>query len=138
MEKLDIKTHTLPSVICPISAVTYKTHRCKHCELGFKTITDLRKHSFIQGSIDHICSECGEVFESIKGMKQHFGKLHSKVRPSRCAVCSKRFRNKYALKIHVKQVHEESSRVVCSNCNIVFFNIYSMKRHLQHCHEKIN
>lgn len=138
MKQSDIKTKSLPSVICPVSAFTYKTHKCKHCNLGFKTITDLRKHIFIQVNTEHTCSECGQVFESRKGMKQHFGKIHSKIRPSRCAICTKRFRNKYALKLHVKQVHEESTRVVCSECNIVFYNTYSMKRHFEHSHEKSN
>ena len=129
-------TQTLPSVIYPKNAFTYRTHKCQRCNLGFKCINDLRNHLFTKADDDHICPECGQYFESKTGMKKHFGKLHSKIRTSKCNICTKGFSNKYALKLHVQQFHEESSRVTCPECNIEYYNIYSLMRHYKDKHNK--
>ena len=111
----------------------YKTYRCQTCGLGFQNVFDLRMHLLvdIEGSV--ICDECNQIFSTLKGMKQHYGKIHAKNRPSRCSVCKKRFRNKYALKFHFKQVHEQSTRQICTGCKIEVYNSYSLKRHQKKC-----
>jgi rubredoxin len=111
----------------------YKTFRCDECGIGFKEANDLRKHNLITVEHQISCPICSFVFSTEKGMKQHFGKLHSKNRPSRCLTCKKRFRNKYALRFHVKQVHEQATRETCSNCNRTMYNQYSLNRHLKIC-----
>lgn len=138
MNPIENLTQTLPSVICPINAFTYRTHKCQHCNLGFKFINDLRNHLFIKTDNDRICPECGQYFISSQGMKKHFGKVHSKIRLSKCNICTKGFKNKYALKLHVQQVHEESTRVVCTECNIEYYNTYSLMRHYKGKHQKYN
>lgn len=111
----------------------YKTHRCEKCGIGFREVAELRKHQFVDDRDCEICPCCNQYFSSAKGMKQHFGKIHSKYRPSRCVTCKKRFRNKYALKFHVKQVHEQSTRESCPHCHVEMYNSYSVKRHLFVC-----
>jgi hypothetical protein len=138
MKSTEPVSNLLPSVIDPVSSYSYKTHKCEHCGLGFKTVANLRHHILAGSSSQFSCSECNEVFFSRKGMKQHFGKVHSKVRKSRCGVCKKRFRNKYALRLHFKQVHEESTRVRCLECNSEFYNAFSMRRHFENTHKLNN
>ncbi|OMJ83916.1 hypothetical protein SteCoe_15076 [Stentor coeruleus] len=124
----------LPSpILFKYSYEKYKTFRCEKCGIGFKEINDLRMHLLTEVEERSICPVCKHIFSTAKGMKQHFGKLHSKQRPSRCAVCKKRFRNKYALKFHFKQVHEQSTRETCEKCHRAMYNMYSLNRHKKVC-----
>jgi hypothetical protein len=124
----------LPSPVIPkYSYHKYKTYRCLSCSLGFQNIFDLRMHQLVDSEESVICDECNQIFSTAKGMKQHYGKIHAKSRPSRCSACKKRFRNKYALKFHFKQVHEQSTRQICAGCNIEVYNSYSLKRHQKKC-----
>lgn len=81
------------------------------------------------------CPVCGQCFVSFKGMKQHYGKLHSPTeKMTRCLLCSKLYKNKYALNFHVKQVHEKQTRVKCEECGKVVYNKYILKKHLENKH----
>ena len=124
-----------PPVFIKCSYEKYRSFHCNSCGLGFKEVNDLRNHLLTTSLEKAICPICSHVFSTVKGMKQHYGKLHSSHRPSRCAACRKRFRNKYALKFHVKQVHEQSTREQCPNCLRFMYNQYSLNRHLKKCRE---
>lgn len=124
----------LPSPIFPIGSIfKYKTHKCLKCGIGFKKVTDLRKHLFSSTKESRICSVCNQVFSCDKGMKQHYGKMHAKLKPARCNLCKKRYRNKYALKFHIQQVHEKLAQESCPKCGLVMYNSYSVQRHLKIC-----
>ena len=122
-----------PPIIIKCSYEKYRTFQCNLCGIGFKEINDLRNHLLTTYEQSSTCPGCGNVFSTVKGMKQHYGKLHSSHRPSRCSECRKRFRNKYALKFHIKQVHERSTREECPKCFRFLYNNYSLKRHLKIC-----
>ena len=111
----------------------YKTFKCNLCGLGFKIANDLRIHQQSTFEEKTNCLTCNQVFSTVKGMKQHYGKVHSKNRPSRCIACRKRFRNKYALKFHVLQVHDKTTREDCPHCHRSMYNNYSLNRHLKIC-----
>ena len=134
MDEIPISDQLLPSPLkIKCSLEKYRTFQCKFCGLGFKEINDLRNHLITTFEKTSICPTCNNVFSTVKGMKQHYGKLHSSHRPARCSQCKKRYRNKYALKFHIKQVHEQSTREECPNCFHSFYNDYSLKRHLKIC-----
>lgn len=124
-----------PPVFVKSSYEKYRTFQCTHCTLGFKFVNDLRNHQLTTFQHKATCPICNHVFSTVKGMKQHYGKLHSCHRPSRCTECRKRFRNKYALKFHIKQVHEKSTREECPKCLKFMYNNYSLKRHMKVCRE---
>lgn len=124
----------IPSAVHLVSSeFKYKTHKCSKCGLGFKNITDLRLHMFSGQKESKICSGCNQIFSSVKGMRQHYGKIHAKLKPARCHICKKRYRNKYALKFHIEQVHDKSARESCPLCQVEMYNNYSVQRHLKIC-----
>src|SRR5574343_873280 len=102
--------------------------QCVHCDLIFASEVELSVHLSPNKEIFH-CPQCSSKFFTIKGMKQHYGKKHSKVRPYKCQICCKKFRNIYAARIHKEQVHYQSSRLSCSHCGKSVFNTYSLSRH---------
>ena len=129
---------SIPSPIYLIcSDKKYKTHKCSECGLCFRNITDLRLHMFSGQKESQICPGCNQIFSSVKGMKQHFGKMHAKLKPARCHICKKRYRNKYALKFHIQQVHDKIARESCPICLVEMYNSYSVQRHLKICKGRI-
>lgn len=80
------------------------------------------------------CRYCGVPFASIKGMKQHIGKIHlTKRKNARCPQCPKRFRHKYAVRFHVNQVHAKTTRVTCELCGKQIYNKYILQDHMKIC-----
>ena len=112
--------------------------KCPQCKLCFNDTNSLNLHLFFEKQAGFQCSKCLKTYTSEKGMKQHYGKKHEKLRPSRCRICTKRFRNKYALKFHVLQVHEKKSREKCEFCFKIYYNKYSLNRHMSVCKSKSN
>lgn len=153
---------SLPPIIslCLVNSSRMKNCvRCCQCNLVFRSNRDLNTHRssgenpFVtilsnqstKPEIDHTgldipedlrCKLCDIKFKSLKGKKQHIGKVHkTKYKHSRCQICNKKFRNKYAVRFHVKQVHEKSTRVNCENCEKQFYNKYLLVDHLMKCKE---
>ena len=123
----------LPSpVFLRISTNNSERYKCRSCDLEFRSLSELKIHEIITEKRIK-CSICKESFETVLGMKKHYGKLHAKYRPSRCSTCKKRFRNKYAAKRHYSQVHQESSRISCINCGKILYNKFSLSRHSKIC-----
>jgi uncharacterized C2H2 Zn-finger protein len=133
----EIKNQKLPGVNDPIVSEGYKRHKCPNCTLAFKYFSDLRSHLLIGTSKIHACPECDQYFSSLKGMKQHFGKVHQKTRSSRCHLCKRKYCNKYSLKNHVVQVHSGLGRVMCPDCDKDYYNQYSLIRHSQSCRGRV-
>ena len=125
---------SLPSPIFLDVNPTSKTKaKCPCCLLYFNDTLSLNLHCFLNVPAGFQCSKCFKAYTSEKGMKQHYGKKHEKLRPSRCKICAKRFRNKYALKFHIIQVHEKLSREKCSLCSKFYYNKFSLNRHMLVC-----
>jgi hypothetical protein len=83
------------------------------------------------------CPLCNLFFASVKGMKQHYGKMHvHSDKQDFCSLCTKAFKNKYALSYHIKQVHDKLTRVFCELCGKQLYNKYVMKRHLKASHNR--
>jgi DNA-directed RNA polymerase subunit RPC12/RpoP len=106
--------------------------QCVHCELIFSSEVELSAHLFPDKEIIK-CPKCSSKFLTTRGMKQHFGKKHSKIRPYLCQICSKRFRSFYGARIHREQVHFKSARMNCNHCGKSVFNRYSLARHYKVC-----
>ena len=138
MKKTNQSDIILPSILQPIISNSYKRHKCKHCQLGFRHFFDLRSHLLAGSTEKAICPVCKQIFSSTKGMNQHYGKMHGKNKPSRCSICKKRYRNKYALKLHYSQVHTNLTRVTCSYCLKEYYNKYSLIRHMRACSSNLD
>lgn len=85
------------------------------------------------------CPHCTQVCRSLKGLKQHIGKVHDESQKDcECPLCKKTFKNKYAVKFHVRQVHEEATKVTCPLCPRTLYNKYSLEKHLIKMHSVKN
>ncbi|OMJ86843.1 hypothetical protein SteCoe_11551 [Stentor coeruleus] len=81
------------------------------------------------------CHDCQLEFQSIRGLRQHEGKIHSKSEKIlECSKCQKLFKNKYSLKAHLKQVHEKITKLPCEKCGKILFSKYTLKNHLKKHH----
>ncbi|OMJ85457.1 hypothetical protein SteCoe_13217 [Stentor coeruleus] len=121
-------------------------HNCSFCELKFIKIIDLQKHhncctesvesmAHVQEN-DFICNVCNLKFETYRGMRQHYGKIHCGIKKIKCKYCNKRFKDNYAVKYHRKQVHEKSTQVQCYLCSKSLYNKFSFKKHISKCSQK--
>ncbi|XP_063631070.1 zinc finger protein 28-like isoform X2 [Cydia splendana] len=58
-----------------------RLHQCKHCDRSFQKPTSYFSHMrAIHLAKNVACDECGEVFVSNNGLRQHKGKTHAKVK----------------------------------------------------------
>ena len=111
--------------------------QCMHCELIFSSEVELSLHLFPNKEIFK-CPECSSKFLTLRVMKQHLGKKHSKIRPYQCQICYKKFRSIYGARIHKEQVHYKSARLNCNHCGKSVFNRYSLSRHINVCRKYLN
>lgn len=109
--------------------------KCDSCGMVFALEQDLEMHNARMTKDIH-CPLCSIKFVTYKGMRQHYGKRHAKIRPYRCNICYKRFRNVYASRIHKQQVHLHKARQDCMYCGKSVYNKYSLSRHLSICNKK--
>lgn len=142
----------LPKPVIPVlfeNRLSEKQFVCGHCHLSFNLQSDLihhltvgnpsAKYEKISEGVSYICLQCNITFNSFKGMKQHFGKIHLNTKTFPCQICGKLFKDKYAAKFHKDNIHDDSKRVICSICNKICFNKYSLRIHFEKClrkHEK--
>jgi hypothetical protein len=127
------KSEALPKAIeLSMTESPSEGHKCPYCSLIFTSEKDLCTHKAGKERLIS-CTHCSIKFLTFKGMKQHFGKKHTKSRPYRCKICYKRFRNVYAARIHKQQVHMNSSRLLCAHCGKSLYNKYSLSRHRLVC-----
>lgn len=128
----------VPSPFYPeTSLCTESGFGCGACGIVFVLEKDLLEHN-PKVTKDFRCPLCLINFQTFKGMRQHYGKKHAKLRPFRCNICYKRFRNLYASRIHKQQVHLHKARQNCLHCGKSVYNRYSLKRHLGICNKKVS
>ena len=126
----------LPSPFLPeTSQCAESGFSCSACGMVFILEKDLLKHSPKENK-DFQCPLCLISFQTFKGMRQHYGKKHAKLRPFKCNICFKRFRNIYASRIHKQQVHLHKARQNCEHCGKSVYNKYSLKRHMGICNKR--
>jgi hypothetical protein len=120
---------------------------CGHCHAAFNLHEDMILHltagnpdaqyQKISECVTYTCLICNIAFNTFKGMKQHFGKIHIKTKTYPCGICNKLFRDKYAAKFHMQNVHDSSKRVTCNLCEKLCFNKYSFRIHFEKCLKKM-
>ncbi|CAG9317890.1 unnamed protein product [Blepharisma stoltei] len=77
-----------------------------------------------------LCEICGRSFKNYKGLRQHSGKLHSKIEKiHQCEICDKKFNSKFCAKYHMEQVHQDVKKVKCLQCGLTLYNKYAFKKH---------
>ena len=99
----------------------YKAHKqydCEHCELKFKTSSDLKSH------------KCQSASKSIDGGPIIDGAVtHSK--SELCEVCGKSFKDP---KGHVANRHCHQKEHSCPQCHYTHASVAGIKRHVRNCH----
>ena len=83
-----------------------------------------------------VCRECGKWFETTKGMKIHYGRMHKANREERdnCSKCGEEFKDR-ATKTNHERECEGKERGRCPVCNQLR-SIANMARHKRRCREK--
>ena len=149
LSKENIKV--LPKPVIPAlfeNAISEKRFVCGHCHLSFNLQSDLinhltagnpsTKYEKIREGVTYTCLQCNITLNSFKGLKQHFGKIHTILNTFPCEICGKLFKDKYSAKFHTENVHDASKRVTCSICKKKCFNKYSFRIHFEKCLRKQN
>ena len=122
-----------------------KSYSCFSCSLTFTKSADLKMHiehqENPQTTIARMptligCPKCDYEFSTYLGMRQHYGKVHTKERKVKCRQCLNKFKNSYALKFHKRQVHDKITQIACIHCEKVLYNKYCHQAHLEKCQAK--
>lgn len=78
------------------------------------------------------CKGCYQRFNSIRGLRQHEGKIHTtSEKVIKCLICERLFKNIYSLKAHNDNVHEKLIKITCGICKKILFSKYTFKKHLK-------
>jgi len=80
---------------------------------------------------EHICNECGKLWESKSKLKRH-ELTHSKLRPFKCKSCPARFRTEKDASRHEREVH--AGTVICGYCLATFGSEGGLKHHQKTYH----
>ncbi|CAG9763093.1 unnamed protein product [Ceutorhynchus assimilis] len=105
--------------------------RCEHCNEGFVTHSEYRRHLDAKHNQKrYVCDICGKNISSERHLKAH-KKLHEAnyeaVYFQECGFCNKRFRH---LKKHIRESHEGlGHNYVCPTCGKTFRSENSFKVH---------
>ena len=139
----------LSSVYAPVEVEECQSANsfvCGFCNILFSSQSDLDLHqekTSLQatGNSDStteelVCKLCSQEFLTFRGMRQHYGKVHSSVKRTKCKLCNKKFKDKYAVKYHRIQVHEKKTQIECYLCRKVLYNKFSFKKHIPKCSQK--
>ncbi|XP_073347255.1 uncharacterized protein [Pagrus major] len=87
-----------------------KEFKCGVCEIEFKDVHHLRRHSVVHtGLKPYKCSVCERRFNQSSHLKSHM-RLHTGERPYKCPHCDYRFNHNVSLKSHVQRYHSGGAR----------------------------
>ncbi|CAG9331910.1 unnamed protein product [Blepharisma stoltei] len=131
----------LPEVLSlnALNKETSSIYPCPYCPFAFATEKELKLHlhenydnganveetkivddtnssceeseNELSGDFKYICEDCERGFISMRGLKQHTGKMHDmSKKPYACDYCGKKFKIKYALSTHMKTCNKISRK----------------------------
>ena len=75
------------------------------------------------------CTECGKIYKSPAGLKDHFIIRHGEGKPLQCNQCYKRFGGKEKLEKHMR-VHSNIPPLTCNQCGKSFQRRNHLRGHL--------
>ncbi|KAM9426676.1 uncharacterized protein KZ484_021513 isoform 2-T2 [Pholidichthys leucotaenia] len=86
---------------------------CGVCGEHFESVNELKEH-FRDSHTIHKCSFCGKLFSSVTGYNFHIS-MHAGNAPFECEVCGRNFTEKSILQSH-RWVHEKEKPYKCDVC----------------------
>ena len=133
---------------------------CQKCNLGFKTIAEMKNHSEndhkanvgLQESsneLDLKDKTYNETFKSVKkDIKDNFENVHEmnmqenttsplEIRKYKCNQCFKYFKINKHLNRHIQSVHLDIREHKCNECQKMFKSSNSVREHIQNVHLNI-
>ena len=64
------------------------------------------------GEKNHICSECGEQFQTELKLETHIAKIHDRSKLAICHICQTGFTTRQNLAVHISWIHERIAGIV--------------------------
>lgn len=107
------------------------TFSCPECNGSFSSMEALLEHrrTVHKSSYHVMCEECGKVFRSTSGYRNHQKIRHSSdSNVPFCKICGKKFSSSSRLFEHRKK-HSDQTYYACQKCGKSFKHARSVKRH---------
>lgn len=111
---------------------------CDKCNWSSTSKIKMQHHALSHALSSGICSFCGKVPSSAKGLITHIRRFHrnGKSKKTDCSICNTRMESNYKLEQHIQLLHPEVVKEVpCKKCNKRFYTEDALKRHEQLAHD---
>lgn len=111
---------------------------CDKCNWSSASKRKMQHHALSHALSSGICSFCGKVPSSAKGLIAHIRRFHrnGKSKKTDCSICDSRMESNYKLEQHMQLLHPEVVKEVhCGKCNKSFYTEDALKRHEQLAHD---
>lgn len=111
---------------------------CDKCNWSSASKIKMQHHALSHALSSGICSFCGKVPSSAKGLIAHIRRFHrnGKSKKTDCSICNSRMESNYKLEQHMQLLHPEVVKEVhCGKCNKSFYTEDALKRHEQLAHD---
>ncbi|CAG4958896.1 unnamed protein product [Colias eurytheme] len=99
----------------------YRNFICEVCDAGFvnKHLLLCHREGHKKGTFE--CTQCTEVFDTVRKMKQHIRKVHNGSLPHKCGYCNERFKENFHKNEHLAKVHGiVGPAIKCQACDRTF------------------
>lgn len=111
---------------------------CDKCDWSSTSKRKMEHHALNHALSSGICSFCGKVPSSAKGLITHIRRFHrnGKSKKTDCSICNIRMQSNYKLEQHIQLLHPEVVKEMpCKKCNKSFYTEDALKRHEQLAHD---
>ena len=79
---------------------------------------------------DHVCDECGAIYASKNGLKNHIKSVHINSKDHVCQICGYATIYMSRLKNHEREVHQKLKDFICKECGTAFAQNSGLQTHI--------
>ena len=111
-------------------------YQCELCEYSHCLKSGLKIHvESVHEGRKHICSYCGEEFNTQKKLDGHIAFNHDRSKLFKCPFCDAEYRFEHYMKDHIAYVHEKKVKHVCPQCGQSCLNQGDLNFHIRRMHD---